>query len=133
MTCIKDECYLRDLLWQEAKQSSQKELAAKIKISPQYLSDIMGGNRAVPDVVARYYGYHGFMALCGWRLPPDSAVSARLVAHQMGISERVVECLLPKQLKTPSQESTTSRNLTLQTHFLASIPRPVCPEYAHAS
>lgn len=73
MTCIKDECYLRDLLWQEAKQSSQKELAAKIKISPQYLSDIMGGNRAVPDVVARYYGYHGFMALCGWRLPPDSA------------------------------------------------------------
>ena len=57
MIQIKDECYLRDLLWQEARQGSQKELAAKIKISPQYLNDIMGGNRAVPDVVARYYGF----------------------------------------------------------------------------
>lgn len=66
MISIKDECYMRDLLWQESRQSSQKELAAKLKISPQYLSDIMGGNRAVPDVVARYYGFrkiYGYVKL----------------------------------------------------------------------
>ncbi len=66
MISIKDESYMRDLLWQESRQSSQKELAAKLKISPQYLSDIMGGNRAVPDVVARYYGFrkiYGYVKL----------------------------------------------------------------------
>lgn len=57
---VRDESYLRDLLWQDARASSQKELAAKLKISPQYLSDIMGGKRSVPDTVARFYGYRRF-------------------------------------------------------------------------
>lgn len=63
---IRDECYLRDLLWQDSTKTSQKELASRLKISPQYLSDIMGGNRAVPDVVARFYGYrriYGFVKM----------------------------------------------------------------------
>lgn len=60
MKGIRDETYMRDLLWRDAKASSQKELAKAIKISPQYLNDVMGGNRSVPDVVARYYGYRRF-------------------------------------------------------------------------
>lgn len=36
---------------------SQKELAEHLNISPQYLSDILRGNRFIPDKVANKLGF----------------------------------------------------------------------------
>jgi len=58
---VRNETYIRDLLWSDAHRTSQKQLAAEIGISPQYLSDIMGGNRPVTDRIAQHYGYHRFV------------------------------------------------------------------------
>ena len=38
------------------REGSQKKAAAKFGISPQYLSDILKGNREIPDRVARFFG-----------------------------------------------------------------------------
>lgn len=37
-------------------EGSQKKAAAKFGISPQYLNDILKGNREIPDKVARHFG-----------------------------------------------------------------------------
>lgn len=37
--------------------STQKELARKINITEQFLSDVLKGRRAVTDVIAKYYGF----------------------------------------------------------------------------
>lgn len=37
-------------------EGSQKKTAVKFGISPQYLNDILKGNREIPDKVARHFG-----------------------------------------------------------------------------
>ncbi len=41
----------------EVLGSTQKELARKMNITAQFLSDVLKGRRAVTDVIAKYYGF----------------------------------------------------------------------------
>jgi len=69
---IRDECFIRDLLWSDAHRTSQKQLASEIGISQQYLSDIMGGNRPVPERVAAHYGFRRFVGFISKEAPDEN-------------------------------------------------------------
>lgn len=61
---------LIDILLCESKRSSQKKLAARLGISPQYLCDVLKGRREISAELASRLGYERVVTFVRWSEQP---------------------------------------------------------------
>lgn len=51
------ERQLKDVLKAKAKQTSQRKVAAELRVSPAFMCDVLKGRRVVTERLARKLGY----------------------------------------------------------------------------